>query len=176
MRSLRIAALTAAGLLALAASNAAQSHTGTGHQGARGGGSVASQGAGHPQVRHGGFRHDGRFAANGRDARSIHDGRFMHDGRSRHDGHARPGGHFRHDHFRHDGRFVHGTHGGHLHSGWVVGGIWYPWPQYAAAAPAYANVWYYCQSAGAYYPYVTTCPENWVAVVPAQPAPWGTVP
>jgi hypothetical protein len=24
--------------------------------------------------------------------------------------------------------------------------------------------WYYCQSAGAYYPYVTACPEAWVPV------------
>lgn len=26
--------------------------------------------------------------------------------------------------------------------------------------------WYYCQSAGAYYPNVQTCPEQWIQVVP----------
>lgn len=72
------------------------------------------------------------------------DGRFLHDGRF------------------HDGRFF---HGGHFSSFVVVGGIWYPW--YAYAAPVYANSWYYyCPSAGAYYPYVTVCPEPWVLVAP----------
>jgi hypothetical protein len=28
------------------------------------------------------------------------------------------------------------------------------------------NYWYYCQSAGAYYPYVTSCPEAWLPVTP----------
>ena len=37
-------------------------------------------------------------------------------------------------------------------------------------APAGENLWYYCESARNYYPYVTTCPEKWRAV-PAQPAP-----
>jgi hypothetical protein len=41
-------------------------------------------------------------------------------------------------------------------------------PAYAAPppprpAPAY---WYYCQSAGRYYPYVNACPVGWVTVAP----------
>jgi hypothetical protein len=47
----------------------------------------------------------------------------------------------------------------------------YPSPVYAYPAPVYAaptpTYWYFCRSAGAYYPYVPTCPEPWVPV-PAQ--------
>jgi len=39
----------------------------------------------------------------------------------------------------------------------------YPYPYYDGTAP-YPDYWYYCQSAGAYYPYVGTCPEGWVPV------------
>jgi len=86
---------------------------------------------------------------------------------------------FRHNGFRHHGgsRFV------------VIGGFGfgypyaypYPYPYYAypydydysMAAPAYnmpppAPTWYYCDAAGAYYPYVTTCQGGW-RVVPATP-------
>ena len=34
------------------------------------------------------------------------------------------------------------------------------------AAPAPQAYWYYCSSAGAYYPSVPTCPEAWVKVPP----------
>ena len=37
---------------------------------------------------------------------------------------------------------------------------YYP-PAYGSEAPAY---WYYCPSAGAYYPNVQSCPEAWVPV------------
>jgi hypothetical protein len=37
-------------------------------------------------------------------------------------------------------------------------------PVYAPAPPGY---WYYCQSAQAYYPYVTSCPEAWIPVLPS---------
>ena len=33
-----------------------------------------------------------------------------------------------------------------------------------------ANLWYYCDSARAYYPYVSNCPQPWRAV-PAMPPP-----
>ena len=33
-------------------------------------------------------------------------------------------------------------------------------------APARPFYWYYCPSAGGYYPYVTTCPTGWLKVVP----------
>jgi hypothetical protein len=34
-------------------------------------------------------------------------------------------------------------------------------PVYAPPPPSY---WYYCPSAGAYYPYVSSCPEAWLPV------------
>jgi hypothetical protein len=45
---------------------------------------------------------------------------------------------------------------------------------YAYAAPAayveatapVASYWYYCASARTYYPYISTCPEDWMRVVP----------
>ena len=85
--------------------------------------------------------------------------------------------------------------GGRFHGGFgrvvVIGGIgfgypWYPYPYpypyygypYAydasAATPAYnmpppAPTWFYCEAAGAYYPYVATCPGGW-REVPATPS------
>jgi hypothetical protein len=44
-------------------------------------------------------------------------------------------------------------------------GLFYGWPSYPyAGAPR--GYWYYCPSAGAYYPYVESCPEAWVEVPP----------
>jgi hypothetical protein len=37
-------------------------------------------------------------------------------------------------------------------------------PEYIERPPA--AYWYYCPSAGAYYPSVPTCPEPWVLVAP----------
>ena len=37
-----------------------------------------------------------------------------------------------------------------------------------SAPPAAANVWYYCESAQAYYPYTSNCAEGW-KIVPATP-------
>jgi hypothetical protein len=40
-------------------------------------------------------------------------------------------------------------------------------PVIVERAPVYvqpSGFWYYCRSAGAYYPYVETCPEPWVPV------------
>jgi len=34
------------------------------------------------------------------------------------------------------------------------------------SAPARPFHWYYCQSAGGYYPYVRTCPGGWLTVAP----------
>jgi hypothetical protein len=41
---------------------------------------------------------------------------------------------------------------------------WFDWaaPPAYAYAPAPSYYWYYCSSAGAYYPYVTSCAEPWV--------------
>ena len=41
-----------------------------------------------------------------------------------------------------------------------------------APAPAAEAYWYYCASAGTYYPYVKDCPGGWMQVVPA-PTPSG---
>jgi hypothetical protein len=38
-------------------------------------------------------------------------------------------------------------------------------------APPQQAYWYYCQSAGAYYPYVKECPGGWTQVVPQAPPP-----
>ncbi len=43
---------------------------------------------------------------------------------------------------------------------------WFYWadpPAYAYTPPA-PVYWYYCPSAGTYYPYVSSCPEPWVPV------------
>lgn len=88
---------------------------------------------------------------------------------------ARPGGpHFEgRRHFDHGGFFV-GVEPfwwGPPYPYW-----YYPWdvyapppaivepPQYIQQEPA--AYWYYCPSAGAYYPNVPTCPEPWVLVAP----------
>lgn len=85
------------------------------------------------------------------------------------------------------GAWHHGRHGGRLGWWWVVGGIWYFYPEpiypypdpyipYAViqqapqtpAVPAPAQSWYYCESSKEYYPYVSSCPDGWKAV-PATP-------
>jgi hypothetical protein len=85
----------------------------------------------------------------------------------------------------------HGSHGGHKHHhgsffigagfyapwySWWYSPYWYPLPYYPLAVPVqleqYATplesgYWYYCHSAGAYYPGVAECPEGWAQVAPA---------
>jgi hypothetical protein len=70
------------------------------------------------------------------------------------DGHV--GGHF-------DGRGFGTPHGFHGAPGHFVGDGWYYYPNATYPNPQY---WYYCPSAGAYYPYVSACPEGWTPVVP----------
>ena len=74
------------------------------------------------------------------------------------DGHV--GGHFD-GHF--DGRGFGTPHGFHGAPGHFVGDGWYDYPNATYPNPQY---WYYCPSAGAYYPYVSACPEGWTPVVP----------
>ena len=99
----------------------------------------------------------------------------------------------------HGGGFHGGAraHGGGAHAGIYIGApvvrpyyryappayytpysYYYP-PVVVARPPVYAGgyysqpapaVWYYCASAGAYYPYVSVCPEGWQHVVPTPPA------
>lgn len=79
------------------------------------------------------------------------------------------------------GRWRHSHHDGSFGWWWVVGGLWYYYPQpvypypdpFVPGTVVYGPAgsgpyWYYCESAGQYYPYVTYCPEGWVAVVPDQ--------
>lgn len=79
------------------------------------------------------------------------------------------------------GRWHHSHHDGRIGWWWVVGGLWYfyPRPIYPYPDPfipgdvAYGTAgmgpyWYYCRSAGQYYPYVTYCPEGWLVVEPDQ--------
>jgi hypothetical protein len=81
--------------------------------------------------------------------------------------------------FRHHARVFVGV------SPFVVAPFWWDYPPYVAAPPVVVQQsppvyveqeppaqpapqeWYYCQSANAYYPNVTSCPEPWVRV-PAQ--------
>jgi hypothetical protein len=102
------------------------------------------------------------------------------DGRGQfHGGRGFSGGHRAleaHRSFEHHGDFRR-DHRGHVFIGvvpsfffWGPAYPYYP-PAYSQPAVAYAppppSYWYYCQSAGAYYPYVSGCPEGWVPV-PAQ--------
>ena len=88
------------------------------------------------------------------------------------------------------GRWVHGWHFRRFGWWWVIPGGWYfyPAPVYpypdpyippavgvAPSSPVVqaqpqAQTWYYCDSAGGYYPYVPECPTGWRAM-PATPAP-----
>ena len=66
----------------------------------------------------------------------------------------------------------------------VVGPPWYPYGYYSPPPvivqqqpPVYVepeqrsdNYWYYCQNPQGYYPYVKSCPDGWMKVVP-QPTP-----
>lgn len=38
----------------------------------------------------------------------------------------------------------------------------------SGALASSGQFWYYCESAGAYYPYVKQCPEGWKTVLPRQ--------
>lgn len=99
-----------------------------------------------------------------------------------HGGHGAPAGGF-----QRRGEF-HGDFHGHpgfrrgFHSRVFVGApfVWNPFPVYVPppvvvappaveappvyTQPAPSGYWYYCPSAGAYYPNVSSCPEPWVPV------------
>ena len=78
------------------------------------------------------------------------------------------------------GHWVHDWHGGRFGWWWIVGPTWYyyPAPVYpypdpyqpptAPLPPAQAptQYWYFCPSSQSYYPYVATCPQGWLTVVP----------
>lgn len=100
------------------------------------------------------------------------------------------------------GAWRHSRHDGRLGWWWVVGGLWYFYPQPIypypdpymppvvitqyepvqstpdiVVAPAVASQsWYYCESADGYYPYTPTCPEGWKTVPATPPANSSAVP
>jgi len=119
-----------------------------------------------------------------------------HRGGDRHD--SRPAWHGDIRHFNdHDmarwrsGHWNHGYHDGRLGWWWVVGGLWFFYPQWVAgypdpytppptvivqptapaapSTPPPSQYWYYCDAAKAYYPYVQSCPAGW-RMVPATPS------
>ena len=124
-------------------------------------------------------------------ASADHDDR--HGGDGRHDGY-RGGWHGDIRHFdRHDyhvwrsGGWRHVWHRGRLGWWWVVGGVWYFYPEpvypypnpyippFVVAqppphptAPPPVQYWYFCASSNGYYPYVPSCPDGW-KTVPATP-------
>lgn len=44
----------------------------------------------------------------------------------------------------------------------------YAAPPYPVQPPPASGNWYYCGSAGQYYPYVDVCPEGWQTVMPPR--------
>jgi hypothetical protein len=89
------------------------------------------------------------------------------------------------DHWRR-GRWVNERHGGHLGWWWVVGDLWYfyPEPIYPYPEPylppdvvvpdaGTVQYWYYCDDPSGYYPYVRECAAAWepVPTVPPPPPP-----
>lgn len=78
------------------------------------------------------------------------------------------------------------AHRGHVRSHVVIGWAPWPWPTYSyrfsepdpvpvlveplpvAPLEAQPAQWYYCEAAGAFYPYVQSCPTGW-KTVPAEP-------
>ena len=109
---------------------------------------------GHGGGGHGGFRGGGGFPGGS----SFHGGGGYYGGHAMRGGGV-PGGNF-HPYARSYG-------GGRVWAGpavvGAVGGYALMAPRPVYAAPA-ANVWYYCQSYGAYYPSVQYCPEGWMPV------------
>ena len=104
---------------------------------------------------------------------------------------------FRHDHprdfRRHDervwvgGSWYHGDYRGRVGWYWIVGDSYYYYPRpiypypnpyipptvvvappVRLEGPPQSSVWYFCESADAYYPYVSECVGEW-RVVPAVP-------
>jgi hypothetical protein len=93
------------------------------------------------------------------------------------------------EHWR-GGHWYRGPHLGRLGWWWIVGGVWYfyPEPVYpypdpyvppvvvapeavvppTPAPPPVPSNWYWCDSPKGYYPYVPQCPGGWRSV-PAQP-------
>ena len=180
MKSLILAFVTVVAVVPMAAN--ADPRDGSSHDGSR------NDGSRHDGSRNDGSRHDGS-----RNDGARHDG-SRNDG-ARHDGGRHWNGNIREFHTRdlprwRAGYWHHGVHADRLGWWWVIGGLWYFYPQpvypypdpytppvvviqqtppAVSSTPApQAQNWYYCASAKGYYPYVPSCPEGW-EMVPATP-------
>jgi hypothetical protein len=122
--------------------------------------------------------HAQRASGNGGGGHRAHAGGGHHGGHRIHHGGVQ--------HRVHHGG-VHHHHGGSFVSVGFWGPWWYPpYPYYYPAPVAYAaepvtyveqngapeptNWWYYCDAAGAYYPYAKTCSAGWRRVSPTPPS------
>lgn len=154
--------------LVMVAAPAMAEHGHGGHNGGHGGGYSGGHGGGYS----GGGRHTGWY---GSEIRHF----------ERADVHVWRGGSWFHTH-----------HEGQLGWWWVVGGLWYfypepvyPYPdpyippvvvvQLPPVSPATTptpQYWYYCEANQNYYPYIPTCPTNWKMVPVTPPVPVATPP
>lgn len=85
----------------------------------------------------------------------------------RYDRHDRYDRHERHRPQHHGNAAAWGVLGAGLALGAIMMAAEPPRPPVVMApivAPPPERMWYYCESAGAYYPYVGVCPEGWRAV------------
>ena len=88
------------------------------------------------------------------------------------------------------GRWVHDWHVNRFGWWWVVGGVWYFYPEPIYPYPTYVppavvmqqpppvpsglppvQSWYYCDNPRGYYPYVASCATPWRAVPVTPPGP-----
>lgn len=81
------------------------------------------------------------------------------------------------------GYWSHGRHDGRYGWWWIVGGLWYFYPERidpypnpylppAMALPPSSSppqYWYYCANPAGYYPYVAQCSVDWQQVQATQP-------
>jgi hypothetical protein len=159
IRKISIALVVASLVLTSAGVSQARSNEGRG-RGGHGGGHVA----GRPAVQQ---PHPG-FAA--RPGFQGHQGFVARPGFQGHHGFAGRQGFAPHRHFQRGGVVIGIAPfviGGAIAGGALAyGAAPYYDPGYAYSAPA-PSYWYYCPSAGAYYPDVPACPEPWVPV-PSQ--------
>lgn len=125
-------------------------------------------------------------------------GHEFHDrGGHGHDYHGRDFGHFsrREAEEWRGGHWFHDWHDSRFGWWWVVGGLWYFYPEPVYPYPTYvppavivqqappvpsgmppAQAWYFCDDPKGYYPYVASCAVPWREVPATPPPPRGPPP
>lgn len=129
----------------------------------------------------------GHGGGHGHSGGHAHSGGHGHGGIHAHGrGHVGSAGHAHSGAHAHGFRHRHGFAHRHFHGGAILGfgafgyPWYYPYPGYyhpRAYAPPVVYIeqsqqqpyWYYCTSAGGYYPYVNECPTGWTLVLPHSP-------